>query len=160
MFIIWWFAFVFKYFESLKFKELNLENTPWLRWIVKRYICYIFKSNSSVQCEFNLNFKTDLVLNHHYYTLKEHQKICEGITQVSDLGFPVMVCEQIYLEAYIHNQYIWLRNYTAQLYLILGRRLAYIGYFPVYLGMTMIWSSRTHGKGPLPAVGILHWFTW
>ena len=33
----------------------------------------------------------------------------------------MMSYERIYLEVYINNQYIWLKNNTTQLYFILGR---------------------------------------
>ena len=37
------------------------------------------------------------------------------------LGFTMVVSEKIYLEAFINNQYICLKNDTAQLYSILKR---------------------------------------
>ena len=33
----------------------------------------------------------------------------------------MMSYERIYLEVYINNQYIWLKNNTTQLYFLLGR---------------------------------------
>ena len=41
--------------------------------------------------------------------------------QGSDWGLTVVIYEKIYSEAYINNQYIWLKNSTAELYFIFGR---------------------------------------
>ena len=45
-------------------------------------------------------------------TLKEYQEILTftRVSQVSDRGFIMVVKEKIYLEMYIHNHYICLRN--------------------------------------------------
>ena len=51
-------------------------------------------------------------------TFNEHLTIWifVKVLQVSDWGFTMVVYEKIYLEAYTNNQYICLKNNTAELY--------------------------------------------
>ena len=57
--------------------------------------------------------------------LQEHQTdlTFASVSYVSEWSFTMSIYQKIdlYLEAYINNQYIELKNNTAQLYIILGR---------------------------------------
>ena len=63
-------------------------------------------------------------------------RILARMSQVSDWGFTMMVCDKIYLEAYTNNKYIWPKKNTAQLYFKLCQMILLFVYASKYIFQT------------------------